>query len=239
MVNEGYQVFDKTTGRSILGPNSIESLWSGFGGACENFGLGDPTVVFDKAAKRWVITEFASRNGNIPITDYCIAVSTTDDATGTYNRYGFHLSNNFIDYPKLGVWTDAYYLSVTYSTHPARHSCPQPYAFDRAKMIAGLPAIFIQFPPLGSNHAPFLPSDLDGNIKPPPGAPNTYVECPASGFYNVYHFHVDFVTPTGSTFTLFATPPAAPFTQLCPTTRACVLSWGQADPAAWMGLVTA
>ena len=26
MVNEGYQVFDKTTGRSILDPNSIESL---------------------------------------------------------------------------------------------------------------------------------------------------------------------------------------------------------------------
>ena len=93
-------------------------------------------------------------------------------------------------------------------------------------MIAGMPATFIQFPPLGSNHAPFLPSDLDGNIKPPPGAPNTYVEFPASGFYNVYHFHVDFVTPTGSTFTLFASPPAAPFTQLCPTTRACVPQLG-------------
>ena len=227
MVNEGYQVFDKATGHSILGPNSIESLWSGFGGACENFGFGDPTVVFDKAAKRWVITEFASTNGNIPTTDYCIAVSTTNDATGTYNRYGFHLSNNFIDYPKLGVWTDAYYLSVNvFNSSGTAFLGPQPYAFDRAKMIAGMPATFIQFPPLGSNHAPFLPSDVDGNIKPPPGAPNTYVEFPASGFYNVYHFHVDFVTPTGSTFTLFASPPAAPFTQLCPTTRACVPQLG-------------
>ena len=35
MVNENYQVFNKATGNSILGPNSISSLWSGFGGACE------------------------------------------------------------------------------------------------------------------------------------------------------------------------------------------------------------
>jgi len=237
MVNEGYQVFDKATGHSILGPNSIESLWSGFGGACENFGFGDPTVVFDKAARRWVITEFASRNGNVPITDYCIAVSTTDDATGTYNRYGFHLSNNFIDYPKLGVWTDAYYLSVNVFNSPGTAFLgPQPYAFDRAKMIAGMPATFIKFPPLGSNHAPFLPSDLDGNIKPPPGAPNTYVEFPASGFYNVFHFHVNFVTPTGSTFTLFASPPAAPFTQLCPTTRACVPQLGTGGSSSLDGI---
>jgi hypothetical protein len=227
IVNEGYQVFDKATGNSVLGPNSLASLWSGFGGACENFGFGDPTVVFDKIANRWVITQFASRNGNIPITDYCIAVSTTDDATGAYNRYGFHLSNNFIDYPKLGVWPDAYYLSINlFNSSGTAFLGPQPFAFNRAKMIAGMPATFIKFPPLGSNHAPFLPSDLDGNIKPPPGAPNTYVEWPASGTYNVYHFHVDFVTSTGSTFTLFASPPAAPFTQLCPTTRACVPQLG-------------
>ena len=227
IVNEGYQVFDKATGNSVLGPNSLASLWSGFGGACENFGFGDPTVVFDKIANRWVITQFASRNGNIPITDYCIAVSTTDDATGAYNRYGFHLSNNFIDYPKLGVWPDAYYLSINlFNSSGTAFLGPQPFAFNRAKMITGMPATFITFPPLGSNHAPFLPSDLDGKIKPPAGAPNTYVEWPANGTYNVYHFHVNFVTPTNSTFTLFASPPAAPFTQLCPTTRACVPELG-------------
>ena len=227
IVNEGYQVFNKTTGNSVLGPNSLASLWSGFGGACENFGLGDPTVVFDKIARRWVITEFASVNGGIPVTDECIAVSTSDDATGTYNRYGFHLSNNFIDYPKLAVWPDAYYLSINlFNSSGTAFLGPQPFAFDRAKMLAGMPATFISFPPLGSNHAPFLPSDLDSRKKPPAGAPDTYVEFPASGVYNVYHFHVDFVTPTNSTFTLFASPAAAPFTRLCPTTRNCVPELG-------------
>ena len=35
IVNQGYQVFDKTTGASILGPNDIESIWTGFGGVCQ------------------------------------------------------------------------------------------------------------------------------------------------------------------------------------------------------------
>ena len=227
IVNEGYQVFDKATGTSILGPNSIETVWTGFGGACELHGFGDPTVVFDKSARRWVITEFASRNGGFPITDECIAVSTSDDATGTYNRYGFHLSNQFIDYPHLAVWPDAYYLSINlFNSSGTAFLGPQPFAFDRAMMLAGQPATFITFPPLGSNHAPFLPADLDGKKKPPAGAPNTYVEWPVTGVYNVYHFHVDFVTPTNSTFTLFASPVAAGFTRLCPTTRDCVPELG-------------
>src|SRR5207302_5431039 len=109
MVNEGYQVFDKTTGNSILGPNSIESLWSGFAGLCQTSGFGDPVVVFDQIARRWVITEIAG--SSIP-TEFCVAVSTTDDATGSYNRYDFHLNNNFNDYPKISVWPDAYYVSI-------------------------------------------------------------------------------------------------------------------------------
>ncbi len=35
IVNEGYQVFDKATGASVLGPASIVSIWSGFGGVCQ------------------------------------------------------------------------------------------------------------------------------------------------------------------------------------------------------------
>ena len=58
MVNEGYQVFDKDTGNSVLGPSSIASLWSGFGGACETGGAGDPVVLYDQLADRWVMMQF-------------------------------------------------------------------------------------------------------------------------------------------------------------------------------------
>src|SRR5207253_10466681 len=95
IVNEAYQVFDKATGNSVLGPNSISSIWSGFGGVCQNNGNGDPVVLYDHLANRWLISQFA---GASTITDECVAISTTSDATGSYYRYGFHLGSNFFDY---------------------------------------------------------------------------------------------------------------------------------------------
>ena len=183
MVNEGYQVFDKTTGNSVLGPNSISSLWSGFGGACETGGSGDPVVLYDQLADRWIITQFATATGGIPITDECVAVSTTGDATGTYNRYGFHLGSNFFDYPHLSVWPDAYYMSMNvFNAAGTAYLGPQPFAFDRTAMLAGAPATFISpVGPLGASVAPFLPADLDGSTLPPAGAPNTFVEFPDTG----------------------------------------------------------
>ena len=227
MVNEGYQVFDKATGASVLGPASITSLWSGFGGVCQTSGFGDPVVLYDQLANRWVITQFAG-GGSIP-TDECVAVSTTSDATGTYNRYGFHLGSNFFDYPKLGVWPDAYYMSMNvFNSSGTSFLGPQPFALDRTAMLAGSPATFIApVGPLGGATGPILPADLDGNTLPASGAPETFVGFPTSGHYTVYHFHVDFSIPSNSTWTTFATPTAAGFTSLCPTTRACVPQSGE------------
>ena len=224
IVNEGYQVFDKASGNSLLGPNSISSLWNGFGGACQIGGAGDPVVLYDQLANRWVISQFASATGGAPITDECVAVSTTSDATGSYNRYGFHLGSNFFDYPKLSVWPDAYYMSMNvFNSSGTSYLGPQPFAFDRAAMLAGQPATFVSpLGPLGGSVAPFLPANLDGQTLPPAGAPNTFIGFPASGSYTTYHFHVDFTVPSNSTFTTFATPAAAGFSQLCPTTRSCV-----------------
>src|SRR5258705_6100766 len=63
IVNEGFQVFDKATGNSVLGPNSISSVWSGFGGACQTGGARDPVVLYDQLANRSVISQFASATG--------------------------------------------------------------------------------------------------------------------------------------------------------------------------------
>ena len=59
IVNEGYQVFNKTTGGSLLGPSGIATVWSGFGGVCQNNGNGDPVVLYDQLANRWIISQFA------------------------------------------------------------------------------------------------------------------------------------------------------------------------------------
>jgi uncharacterized repeat protein (TIGR01451 family) len=225
MVNEGFQVYDKATGSSLLGPQSITSVWAGFGGVCETAGHGDPVVLYDQIANRWLISQFAG--SSIP-TDECIAVSTTNDATGTWNRYAFHLGSSFFDYPHLAVWPDGYYMAdnVFNSAGTARLG-PQAFAFDRNAMLAGTPATFVT-PGItgGPSENYFLPADLEGSALPPNGAPEPFVEFPGTGTYKTYKYHVDFATPGNSTFTLFGAPAAAGFTQLCPGTRACVPQLG-------------
>jgi hypothetical protein len=225
IVNEGYQVFDKTSGASQLGPAGISTLWQGLGGVCETNGNGDPVVLYDQLANRWVISQFAGVS--VP-TDECIAVSTSSNATGSYFRYDYHLGSNFFDYPHLGVWPDAYYMSMNvFNSSGTAFLGPQPFAFDRSKMLAGLPGTFITTGVTGgSSEEVYLPADLDGSNPPPAGAPATYVEFPGGGSYRTFQFHVDFATPANSSFTLFGSPAAAGFTSLCPTTRSCVPEGG-------------
>src|SRR4029453_4145367 len=211
IVNEGYRVFNKTTGASQLGPSGIATVWTGFGGVCETNGSGDPGVLYEQVAARGVISQFAGVS--VP-TDECVAVSTTGDATGSYHRYAFHLGSNFFDYPHLGVWPDAYYMSMNvFNSSGTSFLGPQPFAFDRAKMLNGQPATFITTGITGGpGEEVYLPADLDGSILPPVGAPASFVEFPGGGSFRVFHFHVDFASPLNSTFTLFGSPASAGFT---------------------------
>jgi hypothetical protein len=227
MVNEGLQVFDKLSGASVFGPVAISSIWSGFGGACQNGGNGDPIVVYDQLADRWIISQFATPSGSTVPQDECVAISQTGDATGAWYRYGFHLTSNFLDYPKLGVWPDGYYMSANvFNTAGTAFLGPQAFVFDRVKMLAGDPTATSQTTGItgGSSEAPFLPTDLDGIIPPAAGDPNHFVSFPQGSplIYKVRAYHADFTTPANSTFTLEASVSAASFTSLCSTTRNCV-----------------
>jgi hypothetical protein len=232
IVNEGYQVFNKSTGVSQLGPSGIATVWAGFGGVCQNNGDGDPVVLYDQIANRWVISQFA---GAGTPTDECIAVSQTSDATGSYFRYGFHLGANFFDYPKLGMWPDpsnnGYYMSDNvFNAAGTAFLGVQAFAFDRARMLAGLSAVFVTSGLIGSpanNGDPLLPADLDGSTLPPANTPCPFVEFPDTtgnngGTYRTWLFHPDFVTPASSTFTQRTSPAAAGFTFACTSGRACV-----------------
>jgi fibronectin type III domain protein len=192
---------------------------------CENNGSGDPVVLYDQLAGRWIISQFAGVS--VP-TDECVAVSTSSDATGSYHRYAFHLGSNFFDYPHLSVWPDGYYMSMNvFNSSATAYLGPQPFAFDRAKMLLGQPATFVTTGITGgSSEETYLPADLDGSTLPPSGAPATFIEWPGNGTYRLFHFHADFATPANSTFTLFAAPPAAGYSVLCSTTRSCVPQGG-------------
>ena len=209
-VNTSFAIFDKATGAKIAGPTGGNTLWAGFGGGCATNNDGDPVVLYDKAAQRWVFSQFSV--SSTPFLQ-CIAVSTTSDATGTYNRYSFQY-NTFDDYPKMGVWPDAYYetfnmFNAVTNIFVGSDAC----AYDRTAMLAGTAATQICFQQ-NFTVGGLLPSDLDGATPPPAGSPN-YMLFFGNNNLNLYKFHVDFATPTNSTFTGPTVLGVAAFSPLC------------------------
>jgi hypothetical protein len=207
-VNTSFAIFNKTTGALISGPTAGNTLWSGFGGGCQSNNDGDPIVTYDKIGQRWIFSQFS-----VSTTPYlqCIAVSTTNDATGTYNRYSFQYSY-FDDYPKMGVWADAYYETFNMfngNTFVGADAC----AYDRNAMMAGTTATQVCFQQ-GSSVGGLLPSDIDGTTAPPSGEPNFMIYYGTNNL-NLYKFHVDFTTPSNSTFTGPTVISVASFSALC------------------------
>jgi uncharacterized repeat protein (TIGR01451 family) len=219
-VNLSFAVFDKATTSITLGPVSGNTLWSGFGGDCQTSNDGDPIVVYDKLADRWVFSQFVVHGGNGPFFQ-CVAVSTTSDATGSYNRYAFSYSS-FDDYPKMGVWPDAYYETFNLFGPPPSFNFlgTEACAYDRNAMLNGQTATQICFQQ-GPSVEGLLPSDVDGHTPPPAGSPNFLMAFGVNSL-NLFKFHVDFAIPANSTFTGPTAIPVAPFTPLCSGGSSCV-----------------
>jgi Abnormal spindle-like microcephaly-assoc'd, ASPM-SPD-2-Hydin len=219
-VNAEFAVFDKATGALLAGPTEGNALWAGFGGGCESNNDGDPIVQYDKIAQRWILTQFSFTT--LPYTQ-CVAVSTTSDATGTYNRYAFSFGDSdFADYPKLSVWPDAYYMSFNLFLNGTSFMGADACALDRNAMLAGNPAQIICFQQ-PSTVASLLPSDMDGTIQPTAGEPAFFMNF-GKNTIQLWKFHADFTTPANSTLTGPTVLPVAPFTARC--LRSCVAQPG-------------
>ncbi|HEV7240121.1 MAG TPA: hypothetical protein VGQ36_12855 [Thermoanaerobaculia bacterium] len=204
-VNISFAIYDRA-GNVLVGPSPINALFTGFGGPCETSNNGDPIVRYDHLADRWLVSQFAFFSNM-----QCVAISkTADPVAGGWFRYAFPTAGT-PDYPKIGVWPDGYYMGTQ---RGFSGSGTDVYAFDRLRMLAGLPAAAVQFfvaPP-----SLFLqPSDLDGPA-PPTGTPNFFVRMVDGTQFGgvdrleVFAFSVNWLVPTGS-FTPVATLPTAPF----------------------------
>jgi hypothetical protein len=208
-VNFSYAVWSKQ-GALLYGPVNGNTVWGGFGGLCETRNNGDPIVLYDPIADRWFLSQLAF----IDPSEYhqCIAVSQTPDPTGAWYRYDFLFSTTKLnDYPKFGVWPDGYYLGINQfvGVGPRRWAGQGVMAFERDKMLQGLPAQTVYFDLLGvnANYGGAIPADLDGPVLPPVGAPNIFVEMDDNSFgwtpidrLSLWKFHVDWTTPSNSTF---------------------------------------
>lgn len=240
MVNVRYAVYSRS-GRALVPPTDLSVLFGPLGGHCGVSGVGDPVVLYDQLADRWLLSQFgflSNQLTGLPTGPYyeCIAISTTGDPTGSYYLYAFKFSDTRLnDYPKLGVWPDAYYMAANqFLFSPfggGSYGGVGVAAFDRAAMIAGDPAARMVLFDLSSsnpNLGSMLPSDLDGFRPPPTGAPNTFVEVdfPEFGFptdqLTVFQFHVDWDDTRRSSFAGPVAVPTAPFDPLLCNFASCI-----------------
>ena len=174
-VNSQYAIFNKS-GTLLLGPVNGNTLFTGTGTVCETTNRGDPILQYDRLADRWFLSQFAFAAGTTAPYLQCIAISTTNDPTGTYYRYAITFSSTspsgFNDYGKLGVWTDAYYTAYNiFGGSPAGgNTAAGLCASDRTKMLVGDAAATTLCRIANNNVAGgnfgFLPADIDGTQLP-------------------------------------------------------------------------
>ena len=233
MVNLSYAIYDRS-GNLLLGPSATNTLWQGFGGPCETSNDGDPVVLYDHLADRWMMSQFALPNYPRGPFYQCIAVSQTPDPLGAWYRYEFLFSNNKMnDYPKFGVWPDGYYMSVNQfncSFIGCSWGGAGVVAFERDAMLNGGAARMVYFDlyNVDSNLGGMLPSDLDGP-PPPAGAPNPFAQMDDNAWgyspdqLQVWNFHVDWNNPSNSTFSHNTSLPVSAFdSDMCGYSRNCI-----------------
>ena len=218
-VNTSIAVYSKT-GAVIMPPTPIDSLWSKLTGSeCASEDQADAVVLFDKLAKRWVVAEPAFGPGFSGPFEECIAVSTSADATGSYNAYDFSLGSvNFPDLQKLGVWPatfsgaskGAYLWSANIFANGSVFLGPMACAYDRNAMLAGAASVASQcFQLPNSAGGEILPEDFEGTIAPPANEPGVFATFDTDGLHvDLYYLTPDF--PGSSTITSTPTQVSVP-----------------------------
>ena len=85
-----------------------------------NHKLSDPLIRYDDESKRWftAIMDTGERDASkcTPQCSILVAVSKTDDPTGTWHLIEFPFGNKFADYPSMDLTTNKFILSVNLFT---------------------------------------------------------------------------------------------------------------------------
>jgi PKD repeat protein len=208
MVNLSYAVWDKN-GNQLLAPADNQTIWEGFddGQPYDNANDGDPIVLYDSHADRWLVSQFAINTSNNKYYEL-VAISTTADPTGSWYRYAFEF-DNMPDYPKFGIWPDGYYLSVNQFANGSSWAGGGIAVLDRDAMIAGNANATMIFWSLGTSYGSLLPADCDGDW-PSAGTPNYFVNL-GTNLLRVWEVSVDWNNTSNSTATLVSSLTTADF----------------------------
>ncbi|MGH8102684.1 MAG: dockerin type I domain-containing protein [Chthoniobacterales bacterium] len=215
-VNVSFTILDKS-GNTLVGPTTYNSLFSLMGATpCGlNQNQGDPVVFYDHMADRWVISDFAFPSFPGVSFYQCVAVSkTSDPVAGGWWLYAVQVdpaNPTFLgDYPKFGLWPDAYYFAVNQFSNNTTFNGFRVFALDRNSMINGGPANTVAFSVDATNAGDtysLVPATFRTGSPPPTGRDQFFVSVDSPSFGGItltqvhaWKFHVDFVNPANSTF---------------------------------------
>ncbi len=151
-----FQVYNKADGSPATDVIAANTLWASLG----RTSAGDPIVLFDQEAERWIITEFPDRN------ELLFAISETTDPRGSYMVYSYS-TPFFPDYPKYSIWGNAYVVT----TNEEGTANQTAYFINRQDMLSGMPEVPIQriLVPGFENGPGFFvgtPVDWSGRVSP-------------------------------------------------------------------------
>jgi hypothetical protein len=196
-INTVYAIYSKT-GTLLAGPTNLNLLFGNVPGATCND--GDPIILYDEQADRWFVAEFSICGANDLML---VAVSQTNDPTGSWYRYSFDVAD-MPDYEKFGIWQDGYYMATNNSAGK------DIYVFQRSQMLIGGTAQMVGF------DNPYRPSTIDGFVCVPPvdndgvfapaGSPGLFVAFNDDAIGGgsdqlwIYELAVNWTTPASSTF---------------------------------------
>jgi len=207
VVNISVAIFDKATGNSLW-LRSFNDFFTGpVGTPCDTANKGDPIVVYDPLVSRWLVSDFAWFSASGPFYE-CLAVSQgPDPLTDGWYFYALHAdTGNFTgylnDYPKLGVWSDGWYMSANMfqQNPPGSGFGVRLWALDRAAMMAGAPLREVHFDICpGGVCDSLLPAILRGEL-PAAGTPEYFLSVSPDQL-SLWKMHVDWAVLSNSTLT--------------------------------------
>ncbi len=120
-VNSSLAIYNKTGGAALL----QRTLTQWFANMVPGFTIFDPKALYDQHAGRWVLLTAAFRN-NPNKSVFLLSVSTTSNPLGPWRNYQFDAmvdgstaTNNWADFPQLGVDNQAFYVTANMFTFGA------------------------------------------------------------------------------------------------------------------------
>ncbi len=210
-VNATFSVYTKT-GTLKAGPIAINTIFTGLPGGTYND--GDPIVLYDDQANRWLITEMSKSGDN----DYLMmAVSQSSNPLGSWYAYSFDV-DDWPDYPKYGIWRDAYYMGIDKLGNNTQDQ-EDVFAVQRSRMLLGHEAQMIGFINPDRPDATYsvtAPVDNDGTFAPV-NSPGIFININDAQWTGpkdqlwIYEMDVDWNTPSNSTFSRTQTIDVAAF----------------------------